>query len=36
MRLLVLIDMWLHKVMHGRCYNRWLCLKLSYYEATHE
>lgn len=35
MRLLVKIDAQLHRLMKGRCYNRRLCLKLSYWDAMH-
>lgn len=33
MRLVLAADLWLHRVRHGRCYNRWLCERLSHYEA---
>jgi len=35
MCVLIWADRWLHRVMRGRCYNPSLCLKLSYYQATH-
>lgn len=36
MKLLLWADLRLHRLMHGRCYNPWLCLKLSYYSAMHD
>jgi len=36
MRLLVAVDRWLHRVMRGRCWNRRVCLWLSYYQAMRD
>lgn len=33
MRVLTAVDRWLHRVMRGRCWCPWLCLKLEYYQA---
>ncbi len=32
-RVLVAVDRWLHRVMRGRCWCPWICLKLEYYQA---
>ncbi len=34
MRLAVAVDRWVHRVLRGHCYNRWLCEKLSYSQAV--
>lgn len=33
MMILVTVDRWLHRIMRGRCWNRRVCLRLSYYQA---
>jgi len=33
MGLLVWADRWAHRLMRGRCWNRRVCLWLSYYQA---
>lgn len=34
MRLLTWADRWLHRMLPaGRCYNRWLCERISYHDA---
>jgi hypothetical protein len=30
----VAVDRWVHRVLRGRCYNRWLCERLSYSQAV--